>query len=303
MPDRHLDAIDYKKIFSNRERRLRIINALRFIPTVPYLKIVYRIKTGRVLNLKNPVLFAEKLNWLKVNDIHPEYTKYADKVYMKKYISDKYGEKHVIPCYGVYDSFEDIDFEALPDKFVIKCSHDSGSAKVIKNKSCIDESYLKKFYRNRLKINSYNLGREYPYKNVVPRIIIEKYIACDDGSNITDLKIMCFNGKVEAFYFISGKGLSDREVLTWFDSNCERLDIIDRTGELVDENVVIPKHIKEMFAIAEELSKGMKFVRVDFFVNKDDYYFAEMTFYNNGGFVLLQPEKWEHYFGDLIDIN
>ncbi len=300
MPDRHLDAIDYKKIFRNREKRLHLISKLRFIPTVPYLKLVYRIKTGQKLHLDNPVLFAEKLNWLKLHDMHPEYTNYTDKAYMKGYIASKYGAQYVIPCLGIFNSFEEIDFDKLPDSFVMKCTHDSASVKIIKDKNEINLAELKKFYNNRLRINSYYIGREYPYKEVPPRIIIEKYIPCEDGSNITDLKIMCFNGKVKAFYFISGKGISDNEFLTWFDENKNRIDVIDRTGELVDEHIQMPKKIDEMFKMAEELSAGIRFVRVDFFVNKDDFYFAEMTFYNNGGFVLLKPDKWEHYFGDLI---
>lgn len=303
MPDRHLDSFDYKKLFSDREKRLQIINRLAFIPTIPYLKIVYRIKTGRKLNLVRPTLFAEKLNWLKVNDIHPEYTNYVDKAYMKKYIAERFGERFVIPCYGTWSSFSDIDFEILPNQFVLKCTHDSGSAKVIKDKRTMDLPSLKRFFDQRLKISSYSLGREYPYRDVPRKILAEEYHESLDGSYITDLKIMCFNGKVIAFYFISGKGKNGNELITWFDAQCNRLDIIDRTGEGTDETCVIPSTIHEMFQMAEELSKGIPFVRVDFLVDRDQFYFAEMTFYNNGGFVLLEPEKWEYYFASFIDCN
>lgn len=303
MPDRHLDAFDYKKIFRDREKRLQIINKLGFIPTVPYLKLVYRIKTGRRLNLKNPILFSEKENWLKLHDIRSEYTNYVDKLYMKKYIADKFGSEHIIPCLGSWNHFVDIDFDSLPNSFVLKCTHDSGSAKVIKDKDKIDKKGLEKFFEGRLKINSYNLGREYPYRNVPRKIMAEEYHEAKDGTYITDLKIMCFNGKVKAFYFISGKGINGDEILTWFDETCKPMDLIDKTGERAGVNVPIPPQISDIFDMAEKLSAGIPFVRVDFFVDGEEWYFAEMTFYNNGGFVLLEPEKWEYYFGELISIE
>ena len=135
--------MDYKKIFRNREFRLKLINCLRFIPTKPYLKMVYKIKTGKKLNLKNPVGFNEKLNWLKVNDVHPEYTKLADKCLVREYVKEKIGEGYSIPLLGAYKKFEDIDFNSLPEQFVLKCNHDSGSVKVIKAKSALTEENLK----------------------------------------------------------------------------------------------------------------------------------------------------------------
>ena len=301
MPDRHLDSLDYKKLFKNRERRLWIISKLQFIPTRLYLRIVYRIKTGKRLHLKNPILFAEKLNWLKVNNIHPEYTRFADKAFMKQYIAESFGSRFVIPSYGVWNSFDEIPFDDLPNQFVLKCTHDSGSAQVVKNKNEMDKAALRKFFKRRLKNSSYSLGREYPYRYVPRRIIAEEYHECENGTYITDLKIMCFNGRVKAFYFISGKGVNGDELITWFDENCNKLDIVDRTGEGEDPHCVIPPTIKDMFHIAECLSRGIPFVRVDFFVDNDRFYFAEMTFYNNGGFVLLEPIEWEYYFGKLID--
>ena len=130
--------MDYKKIFKNRELRLKLINCLRFIPAKPYLKLVYRIKAGKKLNLKNPVTFCDKQNWLKLNEIHPEYTELVDKIGVREYIKEILGEEYLFPVYGTWEHFNEIDFDALPDKFVLKCNHDSGSVKVITDKSAID---------------------------------------------------------------------------------------------------------------------------------------------------------------------
>ena len=176
MADLHLDYFDYKKLFRDREKRLQLISHLSFIPTVPYLKLVYRIKTGNKLNLKSPKNFSEKINWLKVHDIHEEYTQFVDKYAMKRYISERFGSQYVIPMLGAWDCFDEIDFTLLPSAFVLKCSHDSGSIKIIKDKQHIDYAGLKRFFDGRMKINSYYLGREYPYKNVKPRIIAEQKV-------------------------------------------------------------------------------------------------------------------------------
>ena len=151
--------IDYKQIIKNRELRLQLIKLLSFIPDKPYLKLVYWIKTGKKLNLKKPVGFNEKLNWLKVNKIHPEYTELVDKIAVRKYISEKIGEDALFPLLGSWDTFEDIDFDSLPDKFVLKCNHDSGSVKIIDDKNSIDKKDLSAFFNRRLKLNAFCLGR------------------------------------------------------------------------------------------------------------------------------------------------
>ena len=168
--------MDYKRIFKNRELRLKLINCLRFIPAEPYLKLVYRIKSGKKLNLKNPVTFCDKQNWLKLHEIHPEYTELVDKIGVREYIKEILGEEYLFPIYGSWEHFNQIDFDKLPPKFVLKCNHDSGSVKVITDKSKIDKDELEKFFEDRLKVNPYVFGREYPYKNVKPRIIAERYM-------------------------------------------------------------------------------------------------------------------------------
>ena len=145
--------IDYRNIIKNRELRLKLINLLRFIPDEPYLKMVYRIKTGKKLNLKNPKTFCDKLNWLKLHDFHPEYTRLADKIAVREHLKEILGEDICLPMLGAWEHYDDIDFDALPDKFVMKCNHDSGSVKIIKDKSTIDHAALRAFYEGRLKLN------------------------------------------------------------------------------------------------------------------------------------------------------
>lgn len=295
--------MDYKKIFKNRELRLKLINCLRFIPTKPYLKMVYRIKTGKKLNLRDPKGFNEKLNWLKVNDIHWEYTSLADKYLVRDYIEKKIGDGYSIPMLGVYDSFDDIDFDSLPERFVLKCTHDSGSVKVIKSKKDLDAekmAELRKFFKNRLSINSYNIGREYPYKNIVPRIIIEEYMIPDNSNEIDDYKFLCFDGEPKIMYICSGRNSVRHEDYFDMDFNPISMRSSESESSTVPEK---PEKFEEMKKLAAILSKGMKHVRVDFFEVNGHVYFSEFTFFNNGGFWLYKPEEWEKRMGDWIVID
>ena len=292
--------IDYRSMIKDRESRIRLINKLGFVPTVPYLKIVYRVKTGRRLNLKHPVGFNEKLNYLKVHDIHPEYTDYVDKCEVRKIVAERLGEEYLLPLIGVWDDFDDIRFSELPDQFVIKCSHDSGSVKIVRNKSAINVEELRAFYKSRLNINTYNLGREYPYKNVKPRMIVEKYMCDENGNAPNDFKFFCFNGEPQ-FLFVA----TDRETNvthTVFDMEFNRIPV-NYVHESVRYELKKPKLFDEMKDVARELSKGMRFVRIDLYEVNNKIYFGEYTFFPAGGFYLFHPLQWEKKFGDLIEMD
>jgi len=292
--------IDYKKIFKNRELRLKLINLLRFIPTKPYLKMVYRIKAGKKLNLKNPVTFCDKQNWLKVNDIHPEYTQLVDKIGVRDYIKEYFGKEYLFPIYGAWEHFDDIDFDDLPDKFVLKCNHDSGSVKVITDKSKINKSELKEFFETRLKMNSYVFGREYPYKDVKPLIYAEKYMVVDGESDINDYKFFCFNGEPKIMFIATDR--SQDVKFDFFDMDFNHLDIVN-IHEQSGLDIKKPKMFDEMKEFASKLSKGMKFVRIDLYEIAGKIYFGEFTFFHGGGFWPMNPEKWEYDLGKLIDIE
>lgn len=301
MADVKYDFIEYKKIFKDREKRLKLLKKMSFIPTPLYLRIVYYIKTGRILHLNHPKGFSEKIQWLKTHDIHPEYARFVDKNEAKKYIIDRFGEEYVFPCYGVWDRYDDIDFTSLPQKFVLKCTHDSGSIKIIQNKDDIDHSELKKYFNDRL-IGYKNVSREYPYNYVQPRIMAEKLYEPDDHEVLKDYRFFCYNGVPKIFYIHTGRNLAD-EKQTWFDMDFNRLDIIDVTTPQSHSSVERPACFEQMVEFSKELSRGIRFLRVDLYEDKEKYYFSEMTFFPYGGFVILKPEKWEKLLGDWITLD
>lgn len=291
--------LDYRKIVKNRETRLKIIDALSFLPNRPYLKAVYYIKTGRRLHLDNPVGFCEKLQWLKLNDIHPEYTQLVDKIAVREHISKVLGEKYLVPLLGVWERFEDIDFDALPNSFVLKCNHDSGSVRLIKEKSQADIDELSRFFAGRLRINPYNAGREYPYKDVKPMIMAEKFMESSDGSSINDYKFFCFNGKPELMFVATDRSVDVR--FDFYDMDFNHLPIYNIHPNS-DKTVEKPKCFEEMKQLCEKLTKGMKFVRLDFYEMDGRIYFGEFTFFHAGGFYLFEPYEWEKRLGDLLKI-
>ena len=291
--------MDYKKIFKNREFRLKLISLLRFIPDEPYLKMVYRIKAGNKLNLKNPVTFCEKQNWLKIHDKHPEYAKLADKVAVHDYIKEKIGEEYCFPILGVWDHYDDIDFSKLPDEFVLKCNHDSGSVKVIHDKNSINHAEMKQFYEGRLKINPFYIGREYPYKMIQPKIYAEKYMTPQGAKDIEDYKFFCFNGKPEIL-FVATERSSDCK-FDFYDMDFQHLNI-ENIHPQSGKEIPKPECFEEMKQIAAKLSEGMKFVRIDLYEISGKVYFGEFTFYHGGGFWPMKPDEWEKKLGDLIEL-
>lgn len=292
--------LDYKKLIKNREFRLQLIKLLSFVPSAPYLKMVYRIKTGEKLHLKNPVGFNEKLNWLKLNHIHPEYTQLVDKLAVRDYIREKIGEDYLFPLLGSWDSFDDIDFDALPDKFVLKCNHDSGSVKLITDKSKMDKAALKAFFERRLAMNAYCLGREYPYKDVPPKMMAEAFMEAPDGGGINDYKFFCFQGKPKLLFVATDRATDVR--FDFFDMDFQHLDIVN-IHEQSGKEIQKPSCFEEMKSLAETLSQGMEFVRIDLYEIGGRVYFGEFTFFHGGGFYLFHPAHWEKDLGDLLPLE
>lgn len=292
--------IDYRKIVKGQELRLKLEYLLRFIPTKPYLKLVYRVKTGKKLNLNHPVGFNEKEQWLKLHEIHPEYTQLVDKYAVRNYVERIIGSEFLFPALGVWNSFDEIDFNELPNKFVLKCTHDSGSVKIIKNKKELDIKSLRHFFRGRLKLNPYALGREYPYKNVKPRIIAEKFMCSHDGKAPNDYKFLCFNGE-PYIMFVATERETDTK-FDFFDMEFNHLPIYNIHPNS-EKNIKKPDCFQTMIDIVKKLSTGMKFVRIDLYEIDGQVYFGEFTFFHGGGFWLFSPEEWEYKLGQLIDID
>lgn len=273
-----------------------------------YLERKFECCMGRPLDLENPQTFNEKLQWLKLYDRKPEYTVMVDKYKVRNYIREKIGEEYLIPLIGVWDDPEDIDFETLPNQFVMKCNHNSGEGMYIcKDKSKLTHQDIKRIRKNLargLAQDYYLTGREWPYKDVPRKIIAEKYMTDSvDSSEFTDYKFFCFNGYVDCVMVCLDRASGDTKFY-FFDRdwNLKRLNI---RGKNAPEGFTIskPSCMNAMFDIAATLSRNLAFVRVDLYQCDDHIYFGEMTFFPDSGFdVYLLPET-DKYFGDLIDLG
>ena len=268
-----------------------------------FLKKAYKIKMGKSLNLNDPKTFNEKLQWLKLYDRNPLYTTLVDKYEVKKYIADKIGEEYIIPTLGVWDSFDDIDFDSLPNQFVLKCTHDSGGIVVCRSKSELDIDKARKKMSKNIKRNFFWYTREWPYKNIKPRIIAEKYMEDSQTEELRDYKFFCFNGEVKALFIASERQKKGEEVkFDFFDPDFNHLPI--RQGH---PNAKVspekPACFEEMKSLAQKLSKDIPHVRIDFYEANQQVYFGEMTFYHFSGTTPFQPEEWDYKFGDWITLN
>ena len=269
-----------------------------------YLKLLFRLKMGYKLNLKNLNTFNEKLQWLKLYNRNPEYGIMADKLSVKHYVANSIGEQYIIPTLGVWEKFDDIDFRSLPDQFVLKCTHDSGGLVICKDKDTLDIAASKKKIERALKRNFYKRWREWPYKDVPRKIIAEKYITdSPTDKDLTDYKFFCFNGIVDCVMIAIER--STGEPKFYFFDNDWKLLRLNVRGKNAPPDFTLPKPkcIDEMFRIAEVLSKGIPFVRVDLYQSNDKVYFGEMTFFPQSGFDSNLLPETDLYFGELIDIK
>lgn len=273
----------------------------RAIPDEPYLKTVYRLKMVKKLNLENPQTFNEKLQWLKLHDRKPEYTMMADKYEVRKYIAETIGEEYLIPLLGVWDDPDEIDFDGLPQQFVLKCNHNSGLGMTIcKDKSQLDIEQTKKELKRGLKQQYYWGGREWQYKNIKPKIVCEQYMVDESSGDLKDYKFMCFHGKVQCT-FICSERESDLKV-TFYDNHWNKMDFI-REYPSSKKEISQPIHFEKMVSLAQQLSSELQFLRVDFYEVAGKIYFGELTFHPGGGMKRFRPEEWDHSLGSWIDLS
>ena len=267
-----------------------------------FLRMYFWCNLGYKLNLKSPRTFNEKLNWLKIYNKHPEYSKMVDKKEAKEYVASIVGDKYIIPTLAVYDKVEDIDFEKLPKQFVLKCTHDSGSVVVCKDKSILDKGAAIRKLKKGLRSNFFTITREYPYKNVKPRIIAEQYMEDNpDSQDLTDYKLMCFNGKVKCSFTCTSRYAKDGLKVTFFDTNWERMPF-ERHYPAEPNQICKPKSYEEMTKLAEKLADKIPFVRIDFYEIKGKPYFGEMTFFPGNGMEEFTPEEWDETLGSWIEL-
>ena len=267
-----------------------------------YIRCLYRLNIGRWPDLDNPKTFNEKLQWLKLYNRKPEYTIMADKVKAKEWVAELIGQEHIIPTLGVWDDPDDIDFDSLPDQFVLKCNHNSGTGMYIcKDKSKIDVEAVKKGLRKGLKENYFLHGREWPYKNIPRKILAEKFMVDESGMDLKDYKIFTFDGVphfIEVDY--------DRFI-------CHKRNVYDIDWRYIEMEIEFPtdnkhqikkpKHLDELLQMAQILAQGTPHLRVDFYVINEQVYFGEMTFFHGSGHEKFIPEEWNDKFGELIHIK
>ena len=251
------------------------------------------------MDIDNPTTFNEKLQWLKLHDRKPEYTQMVDKYEAKKYVAEKIGEQYIIPTLGVWDKFDEIDFDSLPNQFVLKCTHDSGGLVVCRDKSKLDFDLVKKKISKSLKQNYFWRGREWPYKNVKPRIIAEKYM--EDGENecLTDYKFFCFGGEPKFMYRSMDKAKDPRTDFFDMDYNRLNMRMRDPNSDIIQQK---PENFEKMKELSRILSVGIPHLRVDFYEIGGKIYFGELTFYHCGGFAKVYPEEWMNILGDWITL-
>lgn len=287
--------------------RFSVLNSRGFYKNVPddkFLKMAYKARMGKTLNLEDPKTFNEKLQWLKLYDRKPIYTTMVDKFEAKKYVASIIGEEYIIPTLGVWDSVDDIDFNALPNQFVLKCNHNSGLGMYIcKEKSKMDIQKVKTELRRGLAQDYYLTGREWPYKNVKRKIIAEQYMEDSKTSELRDYKFFCFNGIVKALYIATERQKQGEEVkFDFFDIYFKHLDL--RQGH---PNATIcpkkPETFDKMKQLAEKLSKGFQQLRVDLYVVNGRIYFGEFTFFHLSGLIPFEPEEWDFKLGNLLDLS
>ena len=273
---------------------------LRFLPDKAYIQLYYYFMFKRFCNLKNPKTYNEKLNWLKLNDKREIYTKMVDKYEVKKYVADIIGEEYIIQTIEVYDKFDDIDFGKLPKQFVIKCTHDSEGLVICKDKNKLDIKEARKKINKAFKRNFYYIGREWPYKNIKPRIIIEKYMEDEKNQELRDYKFFCFNGEPKAMFIASERGIGETK-FDYYDLEFNHLDIIQHYPNS-QKKIEKPINFDKMIELAKTLSQGLHHLRVDFYEVNGKLYFGELTFYHFSGFQPFLPEKWDKIFGEWLEI-
>lgn len=293
-----------KKFLSDADYRFLLAAGFGFFNSwddEKYLKRKYQAVMGKKLNLDSPVTFNEKLQWLKLHDRRPEYTMMVDKYKVRDYIAEKLGEEYLIPLLGVWDDPDDIDFDALPNQFVLKCNHNSGLGMCIcKDKSKLDIKKVREELRRGLKQDYYLTSREWPYKNVPRKIICEQYM--DDGSGeLKDYKFMCFDGEVKCSFVCSDRFNTNGLRVTFFDKDWKVMPF-ERHYPKADHQIERPQSYDEMIVLAEKLSGGIPFVRADFYEISGRPFFGELTFFPGSGYEEFTPQEWDAKLGHWITL-
>lgn len=271
-----------------------------WLPDSIYLKILFRLKMGYRLNLENPCTFNEKLQWLKLYNRRPEYTQMVDKFEAKRVAENNLGKDYIIPTLGIWDKFEDIDFNALPDRFVLKTTNGGGGGGVIicRDKSKLNLVSAAEQLKSSLKASIYRNLKEWPYKNVKPRILAEKFMVDESGES-RDYKFYCFNGEPKVFLVASERFSGHRTYFDYFDMDGNHLPFT-QGGMNNPVTPALPSTFEEMKQVAKKLSHGLPHVRIDLYSVDEKVYFGEFTFFDSSGFEKFTPREWDDTFGGWL---
>ncbi len=272
-----------------------------WVPSKIYIKIQYRNYTGKRLDLRNPQTFNEKLQWLKLYDRNPLYTNLVDKYKVREFISQTIGEEYLIPLLGVWDKFDEIDFGELPNKFVLKPNHTSGDVFICKDKTKVNFDELRTKVNAWLEREYYWEHREWPYKNIKPRIICEKYMVDESGIELKDYKFLCFNGEPKIIQVMSGRK-NGNYYINHYDINWDRVEIHRKRCAENPKGIDKPAGLQTMIDISRRLSRDIPFVRVDLYSTARQILFGEMTFYPVSGYMDFQDERWDYKLGSWIEL-
>lgn len=278
-----------------------LLKTTRIIPDKLYIRIAYRLVTGKTLHLNPPVTYNEKLQWLKLYNRKPEYSDMVDKVKVRDFVSNRVGNEYLVPILGVWCSPDDIDFDKLPKQFVLKCNHDCGGLIICHDKKNLDIPAAKKKLSNCLKHNFFYQGREWPYKNVKPRIYAEEYILDDNSMQLTDYKVFCFNGvpKIIQVDYDRFEGHKRQ----FFDPEWNHMDVSfhfpSDTTKVIEKPVVLEK----MIELSKKLSAGFSHLRTDFYIVGNKLYVGEMTFFHGTGFGKWWPNGFDEEMGSWLNLN
>lgn len=286
-------------------QRLRIALLVKFARCYSdekYLKKLFRLKMGYRLDLENPKTFSEKLQWLKLYNRKPEYTQMVDKFEAKKYVANIIGEEYIIPTLGVWDSVEDIDWDSLPNQFVLKCTHDSGGIVVCSDKTKLNIKAAKARIKSGFKRNYFYQNREWPYKSVKRQIIAERLLVDNEHLDLPDYKFFCFNGEVKYCQVIRDR--STKETIDFYDMEWNHMPFVGLNPNVKNGGspVVRPMCLENMIKICRKLSKDIPFSRIDLYVVNGKEYFGEITFYPKSGMGVFTPNEWNYTFGSWIKL-
>lgn len=274
----------------------------KWLPDKAYLKLMFRLELKQKLDLDDPKTFNEKLQWLKLYYHRPDLTMMADKLAVKQHVASLIGEQYVVPLLGSWDDPAEIDWDALPRRFVLKTNHDGGNYGIVicKDKDRLDKAKAIRKLRASLKRNPYLLGREWPYKNIPRKVFAEQYLEEAGKQELTDYKFYCFDGKVRFLFIASGRQ-EGHITFDYFDENYRHLDVV-QTHPPAAVPPEKPEHFELMIQLAEKLSEGLPHVRVDFYQVNGKVYFGEYTFFTHGGWAAFDPDEYDRLLGSYIHL-